>query len=190
MTWSDESASGAVGYEIEESEYFDFSSISGGYSTASTNANFKHSLTENTTYYYRVRSFNNDGVYSQTWSNIVEVMVSTIPSTSITVETRDHNNDPISRSFSYILYDDNDPDPWTYNCDSGNSTTNGYTFSDLNAVTYNIESYQYYDYILPAYYGSVADINITEGQSKEVTIYTSALAVCAVDNNNVFINIL
>jgi len=40
---------------------------------------------------------------------------------------------------------------------------------------------------LPAYYGTAVDINISEGQSKDVIIYTSALAVCTIDGNNNFI---
>jgi hypothetical protein len=182
LTWSDESASGAVNYNIQESDVSNFSNILTYYYISNTYYTYNHDVTSNTHYYYRVRARNNDFKYSS-WSNPVEVMVGAMSSISITVETRDYNENIISGSFSYILYNDNDPDPWTYNCDSGNSTSNRYTF-DLQAGTYNIESYQYDDYTLPAYYGAVADITVTEGQSKEVTIYTSALAVCTVDSNN------
>ena len=181
LTWSDESSSGAAGYEIEESEYSDFSSICGGMSTIDTSCTFGHDVTENTYYYYHVRSMSSEGVYSEEWSNTVEVIVMGIPKASITVVTRDHNGSLISGGISYILYDDSNP--WNAICNSGSSSSNSYTFDDLEVSTYNIESYKYNDYTLQGFYGTKIDISLLEGQNKNVTIYTSAISVCTKDSN-------
>jgi len=175
LTWTDVSD----GYEIEESEYSNFSSILSGYSTMDTSWTFGHDVTSDTSYYYRVRSLSSEGYYSE-WSNKVEVVVNAIK-TSITVETRDHNSTLISGSFSYILYDDSNP--WNVICNSGSSSSNSYTFNNLDSGTYNVESYKYNDYSLPGFYGVATDIAVSEGQSKNVTIYTSAISVCTKDSN-------
>jgi len=167
------------GYEIEESEYSNFSSILSGYSTMDTSWTFGHDVTSDTSYYYRVRSLSSEGYYSE-WSNKVEVVVNAIKA-SITVETRDHNSTLISGSFSYILYDDSNP--WNAIVNSGSSSSNSYTFDDLEAGTYNIESYKYNDYSLQGFYGTKVDISLSEGQNKSVTIYTSAISVCTKDSN-------
>jgi len=108
LIWSDESSSGAVGYNIQESDVSNFSNILTNYNTSNTYSTYNHNMTSNTYYYYRVRARNNEFNYSG-WSNTVEVMVGAVPLTSITLETRDHNNNLISGEFSYILYDDNEP---------------------------------------------------------------------------------
>ena len=179
LTWTDVSD----GHEIEESEYSNFSSILSCYSTMDTSWTFNHDVTSDTSYYYRVRSLSSEGYYSE-WSNKVEVVVNAIKA-SITVETRDHNSNLISGGISYILYDDSNP--WNEKSNSGGSSSNSYTFNDLEAGTYNIESYKYNDYSLQGYYAAKVDINLSEGQNNSITIYTSAIAVCLVDSNNNFI---
>jgi hypothetical protein len=112
-------------------------------------------------------------------------MVGGVPKGSITVEIRDHESSLISGGISYILYDDSSP--WNAICNSGSSSSNSYTFDNLEAGTYNIESYKYNNYSLQSYYAAKVDISLSEGQNKSVTIYTSAIAVCLVDSNNNFI---
>lgn len=69
LSWT----STGVGYEIEEATNSSFTGAS-GFSTVGTSNSYSHSVTSNTTYYYRVRALDSYGQYSP-WSSTVSVII-------------------------------------------------------------------------------------------------------------------
>jgi hypothetical protein len=74
VTWSDESASGANRYQLQEATTADFSGAQ-NYSLTTTSKSFTHNTFEDTTYYYRVVAENTTSSQYSGWSNTVDITV-------------------------------------------------------------------------------------------------------------------
>ena len=74
VSWSDESVSGATRYLLQEDTHPNFLNPQEFYRSGISEV-FQHDVLEDTNYYYRVRSENeNNGLYSQ-WSDPVDILV-------------------------------------------------------------------------------------------------------------------
>jgi hypothetical protein len=104
VSWSDESAHGAVQYFIKEDTSPDFDLSSPNYSGSwsdGTSKTFSHQVDQDTTYYYRVWSYAGNTVWSEPGSNIESITVLT--GNNLKVPTIYDPGDTVDSGVSYTV---------------------------------------------------------------------------------------
>ena len=122
-------------------------------------------VTPGTTYYYFVTAaIDSSGSRESNYSTSDTGYASSVYG-SISVSTKDSSGNLISGSgLEYVLYKEDSGGTWQY-IKTVAAPSNTYKFSDLAAGVYNIEAYT-----SGTYRGTAADISLSSGENKSVTI--------------------
>ncbi len=147
VTWSDESASGANRYQLQEDTTSDFSGAQ-NYALTGTSQSFTHNVLEDTTYYYRVIAEDTISSQYSEWSNTVNITVNagipdppTLNDPGSEVDsgiqyTVTWSDESASGATSYILQEDTISDFSLAQSFVTSNNFRSFTHSDLSDTTY------------------------------------------------------